>query len=668
MSLIGVAGEDGIDGTDGVDGKSAYDLAVELGYTGSIEEWISSLIGATGKDGKDGKDGVDGEKGEQGNGIASIRKTDTNGLVDKYTILFTDGTSTIFTVTNGVDGKTADIVQNAGDSTDKVMSQKAVIDYIMGYVPKIASRNLANLNFQNAVLNDKGVFQCPYNGINNAAAEEYISVCGGEYYAFSWKKNNVYSLIYVCQYDSSKQFIKCESLSRTEERDNAVLLVDEDCAYIRVEFYSFRTTQTWQDLVPDEFQIELGAVSTPYVKPFVIDTSELDVESIVDKNVDYSAYGLPVLEIDGDISKMDKNNSVTLNYTYGEMTGKCTLKWQGSSSLVYPKKNYTIKFDKSFEAKDGWGEEKKYCLKANYIDFTHSRNICNAKLWGDVVKSRTPSNSVLNSLVNGGAVDGFPICVVINGEYKGLYTFNIPKDGWMLGMGEGDREAILCADASAKGACSFDALATLDGDFDLEYVSDEDDTEWVKASVNNLIRACIECDSEEYFDEVVSKYLDVESAIDYYIFCLITQHYDGITKNYLLATYDGEKWFFSAYDMDSTFGLYWDGSKFVKATGSLSVQSAASTHRLFNLLNTYKSDEIKARYNELVLNENGALSKENVTQTYLNFACSIPKALLDEEVKIWPGLPSTSVNSISQILDFYNRRRAFIDPQIAALD
>ena len=40
-------------------------------------------------------------KGDTGNGISSIEKTSTSGLVDTYTIYFTDGNSTTFDVTNG---------------------------------------------------------------------------------------------------------------------------------------------------------------------------------------------------------------------------------------------------------------------------------------------------------------------------------------------------------------------------------------------------------------------------------------------------------------------------------------------------------------------------------------------------------------------------------------
>ena len=69
-------------GVDGKDGKDGVD-------------------GAPGQDGKDGKDGVDGQ---DGNGIISIEKTGTEGLVDTYTIYFTNGTTTTFTVTNGSGG------------------------------------------------------------------------------------------------------------------------------------------------------------------------------------------------------------------------------------------------------------------------------------------------------------------------------------------------------------------------------------------------------------------------------------------------------------------------------------------------------------------------------------------------------------------------------------
>lgn len=48
--------------------------------------------------------GPKGDKGDDGNGIANIAKTSTSGLVDTYTITYTDGSTSTFEVTNGKDG------------------------------------------------------------------------------------------------------------------------------------------------------------------------------------------------------------------------------------------------------------------------------------------------------------------------------------------------------------------------------------------------------------------------------------------------------------------------------------------------------------------------------------------------------------------------------------
>ena len=90
--LAGCTGEPGARGETGATGKSAYELAVENGFTGTLTEWLESLKGQSGGSGSAGK------------GIESITKTGTNGLVDIYTITFSDGTSTTFEITNGENG------------------------------------------------------------------------------------------------------------------------------------------------------------------------------------------------------------------------------------------------------------------------------------------------------------------------------------------------------------------------------------------------------------------------------------------------------------------------------------------------------------------------------------------------------------------------------------
>ena len=70
---------------------------------------------------------VVGDDGTDGTGITSITKTGTSGLVDTYTITYSDSTTSTFTVTNG-DDATVDIVTSFGSTTSdsKVPSEKLV--------------------------------------------------------------------------------------------------------------------------------------------------------------------------------------------------------------------------------------------------------------------------------------------------------------------------------------------------------------------------------------------------------------------------------------------------------------------------------------------------------------------------------------------------------------
>ncbi len=53
----------GINGKDGENGLSAYELAIQNGFTGTLTEWLESLKGADGINGINGKNGIDGKDG-----------------------------------------------------------------------------------------------------------------------------------------------------------------------------------------------------------------------------------------------------------------------------------------------------------------------------------------------------------------------------------------------------------------------------------------------------------------------------------------------------------------------------------------------------------------------------------------------------------------------------
>lgn len=73
-------------GSGGVDGKSAYEIAVDNGFDGSIEEWLLSLNGTNGTNGKDGINGKDGTNGKDGFGT----EAQYNALVQRLDDLETE--------------------------------------------------------------------------------------------------------------------------------------------------------------------------------------------------------------------------------------------------------------------------------------------------------------------------------------------------------------------------------------------------------------------------------------------------------------------------------------------------------------------------------------------------------------------------------------------------
>ncbi len=64
--LNGKDGTNGKDGQDGIDGKSAYQIWLDNGNTGTEADFLNRLKGKDGTNGADGKDGINGKDGKDG--------------------------------------------------------------------------------------------------------------------------------------------------------------------------------------------------------------------------------------------------------------------------------------------------------------------------------------------------------------------------------------------------------------------------------------------------------------------------------------------------------------------------------------------------------------------------------------------------------------------------
>ena len=132
---------------DGADGASAYEIAVENGYTGTEAEWLSSLKGEKGDAGEQGIQGIQGEKGDTGEqGLQGIQgekgeKGDT-GAAGKDGMNGTDGRdgangfSPTVIVTETSTGATITITDKNGTTTANVKNGTSSDSAIWGdYTP-----------------------------------------------------------------------------------------------------------------------------------------------------------------------------------------------------------------------------------------------------------------------------------------------------------------------------------------------------------------------------------------------------------------------------------------------------------------------------------------------------------------------------------------------------
>ncbi|MBQ8859056.1 MAG: CotH kinase family protein [Clostridia bacterium] len=387
--------------------------------------------------------------------------------------------------------------------------------------------------------------------------------------------------------------------------------------------------------------------------------------------------GMPIVYIDGSFDGMSKENKVEVGFDYmsEELTFSCTatMKWQGATSLAYPKKNFSIQLfeedgsKKKVELADGWGEESKYCMKANWTDFSEARNLVSADLYGDVAATRDKQDEFAG-LVNGGAVDGFPILVYHDGNFLGLYTMNIPKDKWLMGMEKDDtlRQAMVIpeqwhASVSLREFMSYDFAST---SWELEFASTEDNpaigTNWVVDSFNEMMLFLMSNDGES-LKAGLDKYINVDRAIDALIFTWVICGKDNYSKNILWTTFDGKVWTPCVYDLDSTWGLWWDASK-LNTPGEVTNFKNSSVCLLYQRLRYNYQDEILARYQELRAT---VLSDAAIEERFNAYFESIPDAVYAAERERWPNRVGLWIEHESQILSFAKEHLAILDVKIA---
>ena len=424
-----------------------------------------------------------------------------------------------------------------------------------------------------------------------------------------------------------------------------------------------KSMQTIKNYVDEK----IASVSTGGIVPTTqVEPTELDVPRLY-------FYGdtLPTTK-DDVLLEMDYKSNTMKFHSYVK------LKCQGTSSIVYAKKNFTLALyedaDRSIKLKKnfkGWGEQNKFCLKANWVDSTHTRNISGARIAYDMVESRpdSPFKQELLKCPRNGVVDGFPIKVYFNGEFWGIYTLNIPKDGWMFNMSEDNpNHIVLCAEKNTDGnnnlinSCQFRKLwdGVDGGDWSYEFGTPSDT---VKNSLNRCISFVMDASDQEFHDNI-NQYFDLYSLLDYYCFSYVACHLDGLAKNMLLVTYDGVVWGASLYDMDSIYGVNWNGASFVSPEYKCPEQYQEQFSRLWVRIEECFADELRARYTEL---RQEALSLTNIIGHVEEIYDLLSPNMKTDETTKWLNIPQYNANTITRFRNYMRDRVKYTDAEVALI-
>lgn len=346
------------------------------------------------------------------------------------------------------------------------------------------------------------------------------------------------------------------------------------------------------------------------------------------------------------------------------------IKLQGTSTLNLPKKNYTVnlysdenrsvKLNKEFK---NWGFHNNFVLKAEYNDILHVRNVVGAKLWSKVVQSRNDYDTLpeeLKNSPNNGAIDGFPVRIYVNGTYKGLYNWTIPKCDWMVGMNSANTNHVLLSAefndnrdvAYQNNPCNFNTL--WDGSEDYFSVEVGRNSQKLVDSLNDIICSIM------YNDQLLFKHvLDIQSAIDYFIFQEIILGTDGLAKNMLLATYDMKKWYLSAYDMDSTFDLDWNGR--ILDYYDSDMPYAPYNNKFSSLLQYIRNNYHVAYVERYVELRKSVLSYSSIIEEFEKYIGIFGEDVYIQDTAIYPNIPSVTDNTLESLRDFVRKRLEYLD-------
>lgn len=404
---------------------------------------------------------------------------------------------------------------------------------------------------------------------------------------------------------------------------------------------------------------------------------------------------------------------------------------QGNSSMIFVKKNVAIDFcddewigDDTPKVRIGnWVPQDSFHMKAYYTDFFRGVGAVSYKFYDQIVRTRgnmydrpwkkalldmskigTSTKSFGNPYVGDYSLltdtgarcfpDGFPVAVYLNGEFYGIFSFQLKKhrdnyhmdksmaehvhlDGTLNGNTIfGGKEKIDWSQFEIRNPKGLYAIGGNKYDADVKQEEIAGETEinaWIAAgqlpngkAIDSKIKKALQMTAKvkKYiqnfadviptvktamntyessdksnenlgtFKKVYEKYFDIENMIDYRILSDLIKNSDGFSKNWQWFTYDGIKWWVGLYDCDMSFGGHSQGNQ---NTGLYESHLDVSLDKPNGYITKYYVQELETRYKELA--DMSIASSDNIFSLLQDWCMRIGTDFFKEEYKKWADSP-----------------------------
>lgn len=387
----------------------------------------------------------------------------------------------------------------------------------------------------------------------------------------------------------------------------------------------------------------------------------------------------------------------TLEYDDGQgnyFSKPIILNAQGNSSMMFYEKNQAIDLDDGSEIKFGnWVSQDSFHLKAYYQDVIRGENNIAYKYVEDVIRyldARACRVLYSTTALQGeGDVemdfpcalchpDGFPIELYLNGEYYGLFTWNLKKHrkNYLMGKNDYDR-TLLDGDIrystffggsvnwgngqtgnngielrNPKKLILLDGTSEYDGDAPAEIIGTDSPnydstksthvkTAQTKSMILEVAGVCPAMRSaatDAAKKALFEAHFDIKALKVYWILGEVMDNYDGFGKNWQWSIYDGMA-APNFYDMDSLFGRLYNGVRIFHAPDwGWTYSTNGQDYDPIYWLRTLYLDEVKEMY--AMLRKERLISVQYIMRYVYDWCNRIGQARYARNIEKWPIIPS----------------------------